>query len=113
MRGIELLWLGHKCTAVFAGWEHALVYHHRHDFSANLCRLRLKASGQLPTFGVHCRRKRSSLYFDSSFRVAQAKAERIISEELRQLGWQEADLAARRKRDPGKLAIAVRLRKQT
>jgi len=45
--------------------------------------------------------------------VAQAKAERIISEELHRLGWQEADLALRRKRDPGKLEIAVRLRRQT
>jgi hypothetical protein len=45
--------------------------------------------------------------------VAQAKAERIISQELRRLGWQEADLASRRKRDPGKLEIAVRLRKET
>lgn len=40
------------------------------------------------------------------FGVAQAKGERIIGEELRRLGWQEANLAARRKRDPNKLAIA-------
>ncbi|HVV73869.1 MAG TPA: transposase [Verrucomicrobiae bacterium] len=45
--------------------------------------------------------------------VAQAKAERIIGEELGRLGWREADLALRRKRDPGKMAIAVRLRKET
>jgi len=45
--------------------------------------------------------------------VVQAKAERVISEELHRLGWQEADLALRRKRDPGKLEIAVRLRRQT
>ena len=45
--------------------------------------------------------------------VAQAKAERIISEELRQLGWQESDLALRRRRDPSKVEIAVRLRKET
>jgi hypothetical protein len=45
--------------------------------------------------------------------VAQAKAERIIGEELRRLGWQEADLASRRKRDPDKLEIAVRLRMET
>ena len=43
--------------------------------------------------------------------VAQAKAERIISEE--RLGWQQDDLAVRRKRDPSKLQIAVRLRKET
>ena len=45
--------------------------------------------------------------------VAQCKAERIICEELRRLSWDEAGLAARRKRDPGKLEIAVRLRKET
>ena len=44
--------------------------------------------------------------------VARAKAERIIGEELRRLGWQEAGLASRRKRDPGKLGIAGRLRKE-
>ena len=45
--------------------------------------------------------------------VAQAKAERIILEELRRLCWQEADLAQRRKRDPAKLEIALRLRQET
>jgi len=45
--------------------------------------------------------------------VVQAKAERVISEELHRLGWQEADLALRRKRDRGKLEKAVRLRRQT
>jgi hypothetical protein len=45
--------------------------------------------------------------------LAQAKAERIISEELRRLNWPEAQLALRRKRDPAKLEIAVRLRRET
>jgi hypothetical protein len=45
--------------------------------------------------------------------TADAKAERLISEELRQLGWKEADLVARRKSDPTKLAIAARLRTET
>jgi putative transposase len=45
--------------------------------------------------------------------VAQAKAERIIQEELGRLGWQEADLQSRRKRDPTKLEIGVRLGKET
>jgi hypothetical protein len=44
---------------------------------------------------------------------AEAKAERIIVEELRSLGWVEADLAQRRKSDPGKLALASRLRRET
>jgi hypothetical protein len=45
--------------------------------------------------------------------VARAKAERIITEALGQFGWQESDLVNRRKRDPAKLQIAVRLRKET
>ncbi len=45
--------------------------------------------------------------------MAQAKAERSIGEELRRLDWQENDLALRRKCDPSKLQLAVRLRKET
>jgi putative transposase len=45
--------------------------------------------------------------------VARTKAERIIGEALRHLNWQEADLASRRKHDPGKVQIALRLRKET
>ena len=45
--------------------------------------------------------------------TAEAKAERIIAEELVRLGWQEGDLTERRKSDPAKLAIAARLRKET
>jgi REP element-mobilizing transposase RayT len=45
--------------------------------------------------------------------TAQAKGERIMAEELARLGWQESELEARRKSDPDKLAIAVRLRRET
>ena len=45
--------------------------------------------------------------------TAQAKAERIVAEELARIGWTEKDLAARQKSDPAKLAIAARLRKET
>ena len=45
--------------------------------------------------------------------TAEARAERIVSEELGRLGWKETDLKARRKNDPAKLAIAARLRKET
>jgi hypothetical protein len=45
--------------------------------------------------------------------TAEAKAERIMAEELLRRGWTEADLAARRKSDPGKLAISARLRRET
>jgi hypothetical protein len=44
---------------------------------------------------------------------AEAKAERIIAEELARLGWTSADLQLRLKRDPGKLQIAARLRGET
>lgn len=43
----------------------------------------------------------------------EAKAERLVREELASLGWQEADLGARRKGDPGKVRIARRLRWET
>ena len=45
--------------------------------------------------------------------TAEAKAERIIREELRRRGWREADLGARRKSDAGKLEIAARVRRET
>jgi hypothetical protein len=44
---------------------------------------------------------------------AQAQAERLIGRELEQLGWQAGDLARLRKGDPGKVRMAVRLRKET
>jgi hypothetical protein len=46
-------------------------------------------------------------------RTSEAKAERIIGDELKQLGWTEADLERRHKSDPGKLALAARLRRET
>jgi putative transposase len=44
---------------------------------------------------------------------ANAKADRILKEELRRRGWQEIELEERRKNDPEKLEIAARLRKET
>jgi len=44
---------------------------------------------------------------------AELRAERIIREELQRLGWRREELAIRRKGDPGKMALAVRLRKET
>jgi len=44
---------------------------------------------------------------------AEAKAELILTEELRRLGWTEQELAERRKNDPEKLAIGARLRRET
>jgi hypothetical protein len=45
--------------------------------------------------------------------TAEQKANRILLEELSRRGWTESDLAARRRSDPDKLAIAVRLRNET
>src|SRR5204862_7782740 len=42
--------------------------------------------------------------------AAEAKAERIIEEELSRLGWSAGDLPGRRKGDGRKVAIAQRLR---
>lgn len=45
--------------------------------------------------------------------TAEAKGERIIGEELQRLGWSESDLAIRRRNDPGKVGIGLRLRRET
>jgi REP element-mobilizing transposase RayT len=53
----------------------------------------------------HCSEMRSE--------AAEAKAERIIAEELGRLRWSEKDLAGRPKRDPEKVHMALRLRRET
>ena len=45
--------------------------------------------------------------------ASKTKAEGIITAELQRLGWTEADLERRHKSDPGKLALAARLRRET
>lgn len=45
--------------------------------------------------------------------TANAKADRIIGQELNRLGWTEADLAEHPKGDPRKLALAANLRRET
>ena len=45
--------------------------------------------------------------------TVEARAGRILAEELRRFGWQDAELAARPESDPAKLAIAARLRKES
>jgi putative transposase len=45
--------------------------------------------------------------------TAEAKAGRLVREQLRLLGWTESDLAARRRSHPSKLAIAALLRAET
>jgi hypothetical protein len=43
----------------------------------------------------------------------EAKAERLVREELATLGWNEGELSRRRKGDPEKVRIARRLRRET
>ena len=50
---------------------------------------------------------------DEAMLEAEAKAERIIAEELKRRKWREADLAKRAKGDPAKVALAGRLRAET
>jgi len=45
--------------------------------------------------------------------TAEAKGGRIVAEELLRLGWSESELMLRRKNDPDKMGIAVRLRRET
>jgi REP element-mobilizing transposase RayT len=45
--------------------------------------------------------------------AAEAKANRVVAEELRRAVWTEAELAQRKKGDSGKLIIARRLRQET
>src|SRR6266705_3997924 len=44
---------------------------------------------------------------------AAAKADRIVREELKRLGWTELALKERAKGDPSKLAVAARLPRET
>jgi hypothetical protein len=44
---------------------------------------------------------------------AEAKADRLVAEELRRLGWSAEDLVGRPRNGPDKLAIALRLRRET
>jgi hypothetical protein len=52
-------------------------------------------------------------YGEERRETAEARAERIVAEELRRLGWREADLGRRAKGDAGKVALAARLRAET
>ena len=45
--------------------------------------------------------------------TTEQRRNRIITEELARRGWQESELATRRRSDPGKLAIAARPRSET
>ena len=49
----------------------------------------------------------------TSLETAEAKAERIIAEELARLHWTSTDLSARPRSHPAKLALAARLRQET
>jgi hypothetical protein len=67
--------------------------------------------------GVHAPRcttiEYNNLGENHSGELHRETANRIISEEMSRLGWKETELACRLKNDPGKLAVAARVRKQT
>ena len=52
-------------------------------------------------------------YGEAVHESVQARAERIVTEELKRRKWSLSSLAQRRKGDAGKVAIAVRLRAET
>ena len=45
--------------------------------------------------------------------TAEAKADRIVAEELARLDWTPSDLLVRERSHPSKLALAARLRRET
>jgi hypothetical protein len=58
-------------------------------------------------------RRGANHYGEECYESAEAKAERIVAEELRQRGWSEAELRLRSKGDKGKVVMAARLRRET
>ena len=52
----------------------------------------------------------ASHYGEMVNKVAEGRAERIVLAGLKRLQWEETDLIARRKGDPGKVEIALELR---
>ena len=62
---------------------------------------------------LHCGDKLGESHSGELHReTAEQRANRIIAEELARKGWPESELAARRRRDPGKLTSAARLRSE-
>ena len=52
-------------------------------------------------------------YGEERREMAEDKAGRLVAAGLKAAGWQESDLESRRKSDPVKLALALRLRRET
>ncbi len=63
--------------------------------------------------GKMARRLGAEHYGTERAESGEAQAKRIIAEELKRRKWTERELRARRKGDPGKVAIARRLRAET
>jgi hypothetical protein len=55
----------------------------------------------------------NSHYGEELRESAEEKAQRMVGEEMKRLGWREEDLRTHRKGDPKKVKIARRLRKET
>jgi REP element-mobilizing transposase RayT len=58
-------------------------------------------------------RRGANHYGEECYESAEAKAERIVAEELGRRGWREAELVGRAKGDKEKVAMAARLRRET
>ena len=55
----------------------------------------------------------ASHYGSDRQETGEQKAQRIVLEAMKRLGWKEDDLPRRRKGDPGKVMTARRLRQET
>ncbi len=55
----------------------------------------------------------ASHYGSERHETGEQKAERIVMEEMKRLGWEKGDLQRRRKGDKGKVTTARRLRRET
>jgi hypothetical protein len=64
----------------------------------------------LDRFGEVCGENQTS---EIRLEGGRARAERIITQDLAALGWNETELKSRRKNDPAKLALATRLRRES
>jgi hypothetical protein len=77
----------------------------RQDFLKTLAEAFQKTGFQIHAYGLIAGELRRE--------SAEARAERIMGEEPGRLGWTPEQLGQRRKHDPDKLRIALRLRRET
>ena len=79
---------------------------------SSACKFRSKLKGAIDSQVIRTGRLKTGKLDFPPFSCLQ-RANPIIAEELARRGWQESELAARRRSDPGKVAIPARLRSET